>query len=113
MILDINKLKTQRTIHSAYDPANFTTHDSWKSLLQKVKAKSLNHGSAEGLGRAATDLLDNLGGGMDHAALREIERLNTAVDSKAVTLKGLKEKNEQKSRERSLVNKQQEDLYQR
>ncbi len=72
MILDINKLKTQRFIHSAYDPANFTTYDNWKSLVQKVKAKSLNHGSAEGLGTAAVDLFDNLGGGVDHAALREI-----------------------------------------
>ena len=49
---------------------------------------------------------------MDHAALREIEKLTAAIDSKTATLKGLKEKNEQKSRERSLVNKQQEDLYQ-
>lgn len=57
MILDINKLKTQRMINSAYDPAHFTSYDHWKSLVQKVKAKSLNHGSAEGLGRAGSDLL--------------------------------------------------------
>jgi hypothetical protein len=57
MILDINKLKTQRTINSAYDPAHLTSYDHWKTLVQKVKAKSLNHGSAEGLASAASDLL--------------------------------------------------------
>ena len=113
MVLDINKLKTQRVIHASYDAGNITDYDSYREVVKSLDSMypNLNHGSAEGLGRVAAELFGKMRG-VDYKALKEIEKLNAAIETQGHTLGDLREKNDLKSRERSLVNKQQEDLYQ-
>ena len=49
---------------------------------------------------------------VDYKSLKQIERLNEAIEAESRVLADLMEKNSQKSKERSLVSKQNEELYQ-
>jgi hypothetical protein len=34
MVLDINKLKTQRVIHASYDATNITDYDTYREVVK-------------------------------------------------------------------------------
>ena len=109
MILDINKLKTQRVIHSSYDSSSITDFQSYKTVLKQLNTQypNLNHGSAEGFCKLAAELFSKTGGGIDYKVLRQIDKLKAAKAQQETIFNNLKEKNDQKSRERAQVNKQQ------
>ena len=108
MILDINKLKTQRVIHSSYDSSSITDFQSYKEVLKQLNTQypNLNHGSAEGFGKLAAELFSKTGG-IDYKVLRQIDKLKAAKTQQETILNNLKEKNDKKSRERAQVNRQQ------
>jgi hypothetical protein len=81
MIMDINRLKTIRVIHASYDASEVTDYEAYRAVVNSLSAKqpSLDHGSAEGLGRVAAELLRKMRG-VDYKSLKEIDRLSTAIN---------------------------------
>lgn len=72
---------------------------------------TLNHGQTEELGKVGAELFLKMKN-VDYKSLKQIERLNEAIEAESRVLADLMQKNNQKSKERSLVDKQNEELYQ-
>jgi hypothetical protein len=81
MILDINKLKTQRVIHSSFDGSDITDYDSYKRVVKGIvdDRPNLNHGQTDGLGRVVVELWGKVKN-VDYKALKQIERLNEVIE---------------------------------
>lgn len=80
MVLDINKLKTQRIVNSSFDAKEISDYEGYKRVVDHVRKMypTLNHGQTEELGKVGAELFVKMKN-VDYKSLKQIERLNEAI----------------------------------